>query len=319
MAEEKIRAAETRAQLAQDEARAEARQAADKAEVDALELQLIEQEEHGSQQEPDQGRDQTGISSCLEQEQHGDKIGTGGCLKPPDHPRDSRERTRDWLETNQIQPDSRPVADLIPTPSPVSGCSSLPKVKLEMFDGSPLKWPKWISLFRVLVHNNRSLTDTERMIHLQSSLTGNACEVVRGLLCDGSLYELALNELETQFGNPVAVVQSTLSSVLQHPAVKHDIAGLASLSRVLHTAVCVLMSMGYRADLAATSNMQQVMAKLPSALAWQWGQVEVEMMPRVPNLEDIDAWLRKIVLAGRRTLSAAHTVERGTPATTRTV
>ena len=230
----------------------------------------------------------------------------------------SLERTRDWLETNQIQPDPRPVADLIPTPSPVSGCSSLPKVKLEMFDGSPLKWPKWISLFRVLVHNNRSLTDTERMIHLQSSLTGDACEAVRGLLCDGSLYELALNELETQFGNPVAVVQSTLSSVLQHPAVKHnDIAGLASLSRVLHTAVCVLMSMGYRADLAATSNIQQVMAKLPSALAWQWGQVEVEMMPRVPNLEDIDAWLRKIVLAGRPALPAALTVERGSPATTR--
>ena len=155
------------------------------------------------------------------------------------------------------------------------------------------------------------------MLHLQSSLTGDACEAVRGLLCDGSLYEVALQELENQFGNPVAVVQSTLDSVLQHYPVKHnDIVGLTSLSRALHTAVCVLTSMGYRADLAATSNMQQVVAKLPSALAWQWGQVEVEMMPRVPNLVDIDDWLRKLVLAGRRALPAAHIVERSAPAPT---
>ncbi|XP_043196264.1 uncharacterized protein LOC122367319 [Amphibalanus amphitrite] len=116
-----------------------------------------------------------------------------------------------------------------------------------------------------------------------------------------SLYEVALSELETQFGNPTAVVQSTLSSILQHPVVKHnDIAGLTSLSRALHTAVCVLKSMGYQADLAATSSMQQVIAKLPSTLAWQWGQLEVEMMPHVPTLEDIDSWLGKVVLAGRR-------------------
>ncbi|KAF0304778.1 hypothetical protein FJT64_023478 [Amphibalanus amphitrite] len=61
----------------------------------------------------------------------------------------------------------------------------------------------------------------------RSFLTGDAREAVRGLLCDMSLYEVALSELETQFGNPTAVVQSTLSSILQHPVVKHnDIAGL---------------------------------------------------------------------------------------------
>ena len=137
------------------------------------------------------------------------------------------------------------------------------------------------------------------MIHLQSSLTGDACEAVRGLLCDGSLYKVALSELEIQFGNPTVVVQSALSSVLQHPIVRHDITDLTSLSRALHTAVSVLQNMGYQADLAATSSMQQVIAKLPSALAWQWGQVEVEMMLHIPTPEDIDSWLKKVVLAGR--------------------
>ncbi|KAF0305558.1 hypothetical protein FJT64_022807 [Amphibalanus amphitrite] len=63
----------------------------------------------------------------------------------------------------------------------------------------------------------------------KSFLTGDAREAVRGLLCDMSLYEVALSELETQFGNPTAVVQSTLSSILQHPVVKHN--DIASLTR----------------------------------------------------------------------------------------
>lgn len=165
VAEEKIRAAAARAQLAQDEARAEAQQAADRAEVDALELRLMEEEERASQEE----RSQPGTSRCLGEDQHGAQRGIGGCLEPPDQPRNSLARTRDWLETTHIQPDVQPVASPIPTPSPANACSSLPKVKLGAFDGSPLEWPKWISLFRVLVHNNRSLTDTERMLQCYTS------------------------------------------------------------------------------------------------------------------------------------------------------
>ena len=65
------------------------------------------------------------------------------------------------------------------------GASALPRITLDQFDGSPLEWPRWSGLFKAIVHNNSALTDTERLTHLQSCLTGEAREAVRGLLCEG--------------------------------------------------------------------------------------------------------------------------------------
>ena len=117
------------------------------------------------------------------------------------------------------------------------------------------------------------------------------------------MYEEALRELEEQFGDPAAVVQHTLASVLQLSPVKQDdLAGLTQLSRALHAAVCTLKSHRFYADLAATTNMRQVVAKLPRNLAWRWGEAELELSRRQPTLADLDEWLRKVVIAGRRGL-----------------
>ena len=116
----------------------------------------------------------------------------------------------------------------------------LPRLTLEKFDGDPLHWPRWIALFKALVHDRRELSNAERLTHLQTSLTGAARHAVSGLLCDGSLYSEALRELQCQFGSRATVVQASLRSVLQLPAVRNnDIPGLTELSRAFHATVNV--------------------------------------------------------------------------------
>ena len=153
--------------------------------------------------------------------------------------------------------------------------------------------------------DNPTLSNTERLTYLQSCLKGEAREAVRGLLCDGSMYEEVLNELELQFGDPRAVVTATLDSVLKHRSIReNDVEGLMHFYRTLHAAVSVLTARGFDADLAAVTNLEQTTEKLPRYLAWQWGQVELKMAPRRSTLTDVDQWLRPLVLAGRRALSA---------------
>ena len=207
---------------------------------------------------------------------------------------DTRERTRSWIERlsdgpKSDDPRTRPHVD-----------SALPKLKLEQFDGSPLEWPRWSSLFRALVHNHRGLTDTEKLAHLQSCLTGEAREAISGLLCDGELYTEALSELERQFGSPSHVVRAALNRLLAVPPAKdNDLSSLRALSAALHSAVMVLTTLSYDSDLAATANLQQLVAKLPRALSWRWGEHAMALRPAAPTMADLDRWLRGHIDAGR--------------------
>ena len=320
--------AEAEAQRTLDEARAEARKAEDAAELDSLELRLIEEESQQSIGEVEQREVDDETSPPRE---------PAARLRRAPGVADPQERARSWIAAlpNEIgdlrrerreadddespprEPAERhrrasrdvdPFARTWVTARPNGrgesrGTPALPRITLDKFDGTPLEWPRWSGLFKALVHENTTLTDTERLTHLQSCLTGEARDAVRGLLCDGALYPEALRELEEQFGDPAAVVQHTLASVMQLPPVKpNDLAGLTQLSRALHAAVCTMSSHHFNADLAATTNVRQVVAKLPMNLAWQWGQAELELTRRDPTLSDLDQWLRRVVLAGRRAL-----------------
>ena len=290
----KLRATQVE-RAAEAEAAAKVRAARDQLELQELELRLVEEalsyddEEVASQSRPALSRPAS--SAARQPSQHR----SAASALPIDV---TRERTAGWIEqlSNQPESDSSPIRRYHVD-------SALPKIKLGSFDGSPLEWPRWSSLFRALVHNHRGLSDTEKLTHLQSYLTGGAREAVGGLLCDGQLHAKALSELKRQFGTPRHVVQASLGRLLATPPAKnHELRSLRALSAALHKTVMIFGSMGYEADLAATANLEQVVAKLPRALAWRWGEhvASRRLSPaQATTLSDLDAWLRCQVDAGR--------------------
>ena len=54
----------------------------------------------------------------------------------------------------------------------------LPDIRVNKFDGDPLKWNEWSSMFSSIIHNNRDISDIERMSYLQSLVIGSAKEAV---------------------------------------------------------------------------------------------------------------------------------------------
>ena len=51
---------------------------------------------------------------------------------------------------------------------------NLPRLELTKFSGTPGEWPRWFALFQTLVGNQPSLTETEKMAHLQGAAIGPA-------------------------------------------------------------------------------------------------------------------------------------------------
>ena len=301
--------AEAARRQAEAEAEAEVRGALEKAEQDALELSLAERE--------------------IEADSRASSLSRPHSI-PADHPRKKQERL--LTEPNNVAPhETRQcirnwISELSPDPLevnmqhdnidsgqlgvlrgvPKTSCaghtrSPLPRIELPKFDGSAVAWPRWIALFKALVHDVHELTDAERMTYLQSSLVGRASDAVSGLMCSGDLYRVALKELEEEFGNPSAVVKANMDRLLKTPAPKEGhLDSLYQLSTDLHAAVNVLRSQGYTADLAASTNVTSVAAKLPPSLVWRWGEHVFAMEPRQPTLADLDTWLRALIADGRR-------------------
>ena len=321
-------AARRKAELArkQTEAQAalEAQELKDEAERCQLELQLLEQEERGSISADDAASSAKGSKAAADE-----PLVQLHQLPQPDV---SVARTRKWL--SQLQPQARPAgvvpfnsppapaplhrsppaAGVVtfnspPAPAPLQQRTSgtenhttprLPRITLDKVGGSALEWPRWIGLFKALVHDRADLTDVERLTYLQAHLTGAARESVRGMLCDASLYGAALYELEEEFGDPSRVIHATMKKLLAaRPVRDGDLPALTELSRDLRTAVSVLRSMNYQSDLTAATNVTAVTEKLPAGLAWRWGEFVVENGITRPTLIDLDGWLRRHVAAGR--------------------
>ena len=56
----------------------------------------------------------------------------------------------------------------------------LPDIRSQKFDGDPLKWNEWSSMFSLTIHNNEDITDNERMSYLQSLVIGPAKDCISG-------------------------------------------------------------------------------------------------------------------------------------------
>ena len=77
--------------------------------------------------------------------------------------------------------------------------SSLPKMRLKIFDGNPLEWPEWSSMFIATV-DKRMIPDSEKISHLKTLLTGKAKSAVSGMVYFGQFYSGAWNMLERNIG-----------------------------------------------------------------------------------------------------------------------
>ncbi len=140
--------------------------------------------------------------------------------------------------------------------------SNLPQLKLPEFSGDPIEWPEWAGLFQVTVHA-ANITDSTKMQHLETLVTGKDKEANAGLGFLGEMYHVAWNILVNKFGNPRIVVNAQLKKVFSKPPVKmNDLPALIRYSTVLGSCVNVLISFQYDHDLHSESVVSRALRKL---------------------------------------------------------
>ena len=87
-----------------------------------------------------------------------------------------------------------------------------PKIKIQPFDGNPMKWSMWLGLFTSTIHS-QPITDAEKMAHLQTLTTGRANQAIAGYACNASMYTAALEELKRRFGRPDIIINDFVNQL----------------------------------------------------------------------------------------------------------
>ena len=171
---------------------------------------------------------------------------------------------------------------------------SIPRLTLPSFDGNPLEWPRWFSLFKCLIHNQLGLSNTEKMIHLQSAVQGSAKQAISGLIFDPDLYPQAIDVLKARFGREQDIVQSHLESMLSAPPpVLSNAASMEQFCGVVNSTVTVLQKLDFLGDLESYENLRRMVERLPKELRREWGKHVVETEMKRPTLIHFNAWVEK--------------------------
>uniref|UniRef100_A0A5S6Q629 Uncharacterized protein n=1 Tax=Trichuris muris TaxID=70415 RepID=A0A5S6Q629_TRIMR len=133
--------------------------------------------------------------------------------------------------TSNVRPDdwivnaSQENAQVAPVPS--SWLQDLaPAVKIEQFDGDPLKWDSFISSFKTLVHDVVP-SNAQRIAILRQLLTPELRNSVAPEPYSPELYERVLMDLRRLFGDQNAVVDACIAKLLHiapmRPRVNADV------------------------------------------------------------------------------------------------
>jgi hypothetical protein len=91
----------------------------------------------------------------------------------------------------------------------------LPKMKMPVFDGSPLNWQGFWDQFKTSVHNNTGISAIDKFNYLKGCLSGEALAAVSGLALSSSNYLEAIELLSKRFGNEQLLISAHMESLLK--------------------------------------------------------------------------------------------------------
>ena len=186
------------------------------------------------------------------------------------HSHFSRYRSSRDRSSSVEDRDVSPRADRLRYNSGYAGSSSLTKLKLNNFDGNPLKWPEWSSMF-IATMDQRPIPDSEKMRHLKTLLSGKARPAMSGMGYSGQFYGSAWSIVERKFGRPHVIIDAQLESLRKASQLKpQESTSLISFSVIVSNFVNVLKEYMQIGDLQSISTLYMAVDKLPQVLKEKW-------------------------------------------------
>ena len=168
----------------------------------------------------------------------------------------------------------------------------LPDIKLDRFDGNPLRWPDWFAMFQSAIDNNKRLSESEKLTYLQTLVSGSAKEAISFYSCNPLFYKTAVEELRRRFGHPKHIVKSFISELQKFPAPQlSSPSTFISHSVFLRKLVQTFESFHFDSDLDSSFLLEAAVAKLPAAVHLKWNEYVLLNFPNGARFREFSAWL----------------------------
>ena len=211
---------------------------------------------------------------------------------PTNHPRLTSADVQPQADTQQPTPSTT-----LDPPHNTLTHLARPKLKIEPYDGDPMKWNLWYGLFKFLIHD-QPISLAEKMTHLQTLTIGVANQAISGFSCNRQMYDAAIAELQRLFGRPEIIVNKFLH-LLQNfcqPSIQQRNT-FTEFSTFVNNLVETFQSLGFYNDLNSTLYVQFAVNKLPPIQRLQWSQNAVTNNLQQPSLIHFNIWMRQFALA----------------------
>ncbi|XP_026474282.1 uncharacterized protein LOC113377981 [Ctenocephalides felis] len=98
----------------------------------------------------------------------------------------------------------------------------LPDIVLPRFNGEYNSWVEFKDIFISLIHNNKNLTDVEKLYYLKGSLSSGPSKLIANLTMTNQNYAIAWNSLTQHYDNKLFIINAHLSSLFNLPNLTRD-------------------------------------------------------------------------------------------------
>lgn len=119
--------------------------------------------------------------------------------------------------------------------------AKLPKIALPTFSGDYMEWVPFRDIYISLVHNNESLSKTQRFYYLKGTLAGEAASLIKTISATDANYDSAWNILESRYHNKRMIVGNLISKIFNIP---NSDGGFQSIKTLLDSTQESLSSLG---------------------------------------------------------------------------
>jgi len=151
-----------------------------------------------------------------------------------------------------------------------NGFTNLERIKLPTFNGNKSQFPQWNATFTSCV-DETSMTAQYKMLRLESCLTGEALDTIKGLGYSEEAYKVAKARLVRKYGGDRRDVQGHLDELLKLKPIKDDNPkALEKFADMLERAVIKLQENNRKADLEVGTLYTIILEKLPEKTISQY-------------------------------------------------
>lgn len=98
----------------------------------------------------------------------------------------------------------------------------LPEMKIPPFKGEYTKWMEFQDMFLKVVHNNKRLTETEKIRYLRNCLEGDAAKEIQHFELVGHNYDAAWQQLKRRFENKRIIIAEHAKNIFNSATMQED-------------------------------------------------------------------------------------------------